>query len=85
MFEFAQSGMDNRTFAAPPGIPADRLAALEKAYMDTLKDPDFLAEAKKSKYDIYPQTAAEIREAVQKMMSMPSDIVAELKKAMELE
>lgn len=85
MFEFAQSGMDNRTFAAPPGVPADRLAALEKAYMDTLKDPDFLAEAKKSKYDIYPQTAAEIREAVQKMMSMPSDIVAELKKAMELE
>ncbi len=36
-----------RPFAAPPGIPADRKAALIAAFNDTMKDPDFLAEAKK--------------------------------------
>lgn len=35
-----------RPFVAPPGIPAERVAALRKAFTDTLKDPMFLAEAK---------------------------------------
>ena len=85
MFEFAQSGMDNRISAAPPGVPADRLAALRKAYWDTLNDPAFKEQATKKKYDIYPQTAEEIRDAVKKMMSVPPELVTKLKKAMELE
>ena len=36
-----------RPFAAPPGMPADRKAALIAAFDETMKDPDFLAEAKK--------------------------------------
>ena len=34
-----------RPFVTPPGIPADRLKALQDAFAATLKDPDFLAEA----------------------------------------
>ena len=77
--------MDNRLSAAPPGVPADRLAALRKAYRDTLNDPEFKEQAAKKKYDISPQTVEEVQDAVKKMMSVPPDLVAKLKKAMELE
>ena len=43
---FARQVM-GRPYLAPPGVPADRAAALRKAFMDTMKDPEFLAEAEK--------------------------------------
>lgn len=39
-------------YTVPPGMVKDRLELLQKAFVDTLKDPEFLAEAKKSKLDI---------------------------------
>ena len=39
-----------RPFAAPPGVPADRLAALQAALRATVDDADFVAEAKKLKF-----------------------------------
>ncbi len=39
-------------FAAPAGIPADRAKALQDAFMRTMKDPDFLADAKKTNIDV---------------------------------
>ena len=41
-----------------PGVPADRVAALRKAFDDVMKDPAFLAEAAKRKLDIDPRPAA---------------------------
>jgi tripartite-type tricarboxylate transporter receptor subunit TctC len=41
-----------RPFIAPPEVPADRLAAMQKAFGDTLKDPELLAEAEKSGLEI---------------------------------
>ena len=40
-----------RPFSVPPGTPKERLQLLRKAFADTMKDPEFLAEAKKSKFD----------------------------------
>jgi tripartite-type tricarboxylate transporter receptor subunit TctC len=85
MFEFVQAGIEDRTLAAPPGVPADRLAALEKAYMDTLNDPEFRADAAKKKYDIDPQTREEILATIKTMMAMSPDLVAKLKVALEVE
>jgi tripartite-type tricarboxylate transporter receptor subunit TctC len=51
-----------RPLAGPPGIPADRLAALREAFMATMKDKDFLAEAQKVGLDIDPATAQEVQE-----------------------
>src|SRR5580692_9110281 len=45
-----------RPFAAPPGIPTDRKAALAKAFDETMKDPDLLAEAAREKIDIGPMS-----------------------------
>jgi tripartite-type tricarboxylate transporter receptor subunit TctC len=43
-----------RPYTVPPGVPQDRLQLLQKAFMDTMRDPELLAEAKKSKVDIDP-------------------------------
>jgi tripartite-type tricarboxylate transporter receptor subunit TctC len=43
-----------RPFTVPPEVPADRLKLLQKAFMDTLRDPELLKEAEKSKIDIDP-------------------------------
>jgi hypothetical protein len=43
-----------RPYSVPPGVPQDRLKLLQKAFMDTLRDPELLAEANKSKVDVNP-------------------------------
>ena len=47
-------GTTARPYSVPPGVPAERLRLLQKAFMDTLRDPELLAEAKKAKLDISP-------------------------------
>ena len=51
-------------FAAPPGVPADRLAALRKAFDDTTRDPDFLAEADKLNLEITPVSGERVQALV---------------------
>jgi tripartite-type tricarboxylate transporter receptor subunit TctC len=43
-----------RPYSVPPGVPQDRLQLLQKAFMETLRDPDLLKEAEKSQLDINP-------------------------------
>ena len=70
-----------RPFAAPPGIPADRHAALSKAFDDTMKDPALLAEAAKEKMDIGPMTGGEVGELLDKLYAIPPDVIAKASKA----
>ncbi|MBI4488119.1 MAG: hypothetical protein HY694_03455 [Deltaproteobacteria bacterium] len=41
-----------RPFSVPPATPKERLQLLRKAFADTMKDPEFLAEAKKTKFPV---------------------------------
>src|SRR5471030_2685377 len=50
---FARQVM-GRPFLAPPGVPAERATILRKAFMDTMKDKDFLADADKAHMEITP-------------------------------
>src|SRR5690349_23824979 len=50
---FARQTM-GRPYLAPPGVPADRLAALRKGFMDIMSDKDFLADAEANKFEINP-------------------------------
>ena len=43
-----------RPYTVPPGVPHDRLLLLQKAFMDTLRDPELLKDAKKSRLAIDP-------------------------------
>jgi len=51
-----------RHYVLPPGTPKDRVQILRKAFLDTMKDPDFVADANKVKLDINPRDGAEFGE-----------------------
>ena len=72
----------SRPFAAPPGIPADRLAALRDAFQKTMKDPDFLADAEKTGLDIDPVSGEEIEAALKRYASLPKSVLAKAEAAM---
>lgn len=64
-----------RPFGAPPGIPADRLAALRAAMMATFKDPAFLADCEKQRLECSnAKTGAEIEALLGSAYSAPADI-----------
>jgi tripartite-type tricarboxylate transporter receptor subunit TctC len=69
-----------RPFAAPPGIPDDRKAALIAAFDATMKDPEFLADAKKLNIDVAPVSAATLDKLLAELYATPKDVV---KKASE--
>jgi tripartite-type tricarboxylate transporter receptor subunit TctC len=64
-----------RPFAAPPGTPPDRVAALRQGFEDTLKDPAFVAEAAKAQLEIDPLTGDEIEKMLTKAYAAPQPIV----------
>ncbi len=77
---FARNVM-GRPYVAPPNLPADRVAALRQAFMDTMMDKDFLAEADKAQLEINPVSGAEVEKLVQEVYATPPDVVAKAKEA----
>ncbi len=71
-----------RPFAAPPDIPADRLAMLRKAFQDTLRDKAFLEEAEKLKIEIDPVSAEEITQIIRDVVNVSPAVVAKAKELM---
>ena len=65
-----------RPFAAPPGVPAERIAILRRAFDATLKDPAFLADARKFQMEIDPLTGAEVERLLRAAYSAPEPVVA---------
>jgi tripartite-type tricarboxylate transporter receptor subunit TctC len=73
-----------RPYMAPPGIPADRLAALRAAFMKTAADPEFLAEAKRLNIEISAVSGEQVQKLVDKMFATPQEFVARAKAATQL-
>jgi tripartite-type tricarboxylate transporter receptor subunit TctC len=71
-----------RPFAAPPGIPDDRKAALISAFDRTTKDPDFLAEAERLNFEVNPVPAGRLDALLGEAYATPKDVVAKAAKAM---
>jgi tripartite-type tricarboxylate transporter receptor subunit TctC len=59
-----------RPFSVPPGTPKDRLQLLRKAFADTMKDPEFIAEAEKSKLETTYVSGEEIDKYVNQVLSI---------------
>jgi tripartite-type tricarboxylate transporter receptor subunit TctC len=57
-------------FFTSPGVPGDRLAALRRAFDETVKDPDFLAEAEKIRLGVSPMTGGELQKLVTQVSSL---------------
>ena len=71
-----------RPFAAPPGVPKARVAALRKAFEDTMKDQAFLVYAKKVKLEFNRIYGVEAQKIVRDVLSTLPDIVPALKVAL---
>ena len=70
-------------YAAPPGVPADRLAAIRSAFDATLKNPEFIADSAKASALIDGVTGAEIQALLEKIYSSPPAIIERAKAAMQ--
>jgi tripartite-type tricarboxylate transporter receptor subunit TctC len=77
---FARQVM-GRPYVAPPNLPADRLAVLRQAFVDTMKDKDFLAEADKTQLEVNPVSGEDVDKLVKDIYATPADIVAKAKEA----
>jgi tripartite-type tricarboxylate transporter receptor subunit TctC len=79
-FEYAVGPLAmGRPFLAPPNLPADRLKALQDAFMATMKDAKFLAQAEKEGLDVSGvKSGAEVEALVKKLYATPPDIVAKV-------
>ena len=63
-----------RPFAGPPGVPADRAQALQQAFADVIKDPDFISEAKRLNMDLTPLDAKATFAAVEALSRAPEEL-----------
>ena len=74
---FARQGL-GRPYVAPPGVPADRAAALQAAFTATMSDPEFLADAKKGGFDLAPITGEEVAGLVNTAYQTPDSVIQEV-------
>jgi tripartite-type tricarboxylate transporter receptor subunit TctC len=84
--EFITAGTPfSRAIAVGPGVPADRVAALRKAFDDLMKDQAFLADAKKRKLDIGPRDGKQVQAMVNTMASASPELIGRIRKAIGAE
>jgi hypothetical protein len=68
-----------RSFVAAPGVPRDRVEVLRKAFMDTIKDPEFVADAAKTQSDIHSHPGSKVEEMIKRWFSIPPDAVQKIR------
>jgi tripartite-type tricarboxylate transporter receptor subunit TctC len=73
-FLYAGQGI-GRPFVAPPDLPAERLKMLRDAFMATMKDAEFVAEAQKSKLELEPEDGEHLAALVKKIYATPKPVV----------
>jgi tripartite-type tricarboxylate transporter receptor subunit TctC len=73
-----------KPFATSPGAPPERVAALRKAFDETMRDPDFLAEAHRERVDIRPVDGASLQKIVADIVNTPPDTLGRVKAAIGL-
>jgi hypothetical protein len=74
---FARQPM-GRPFLAPPGTPVERVAVLRKAFVDTLQDPEFLADAARMKLEINPVRGESVQDIVKEVYKTPRSVTAKV-------
>lgn len=76
-------GPTARPYVLPPKTPKEQLATLRNAFMQTMKDPEFLAEAAKAKLDINPLDGAELERNVREVFNLDKLLVPKAKEILK--
>jgi tripartite-type tricarboxylate transporter receptor subunit TctC len=80
---FSTDVIIGRPFVTSPGVPAERVALLRKAFAEMMKDPAFLKDAATAGLDVTAVDGVKIQKIVQDLVNTPADVVAKAKLAME--
>jgi len=72
-----------RPYVLPPGTPKDRIATLQKGFMDVMKDPDLLADAQKAKLDINPLDGKELERNVRAVFNLEKSLIPRAKEILK--
>jgi tripartite-type tricarboxylate transporter receptor subunit TctC len=96
MLELAKSDIDRqamtmlfarteygRPYFLPPDVPAERVAALRRAFDATMRDEAFIAEAAKLQFDVDPLTGEQVQALVAQLAATPRDVVTRVRTALE--
>ena len=81
-FLYAGQGI-GRPFVAPPNMPADKLKMLRDAFDKTMKDPDFIADAKRQKLDVEPKDGAHLEALIREIYATPKPIIDKIGKLIQ--
>ncbi|MDO9441108.1 MAG: hypothetical protein Q7T73_09485, partial [Beijerinckiaceae bacterium] len=71
-----------RPFILPPNVAPERVAVLRKAFTDTMKDPELLAEAEKMNIDVVPSDGVQVQKLVSDMYATPPAVIERVKAAL---
>jgi tripartite-type tricarboxylate transporter receptor subunit TctC len=70
-------------YALPPATPKDRVEVLRRAFLDTLRDPEFMPDAKKSNLEINPVAGAEVHDLIMGLFKLDPGIVSTLREVLK--
>ena len=69
----------SRAYSLPPATPKDRVKLLQKAFIATMRDPEFLAETKRANLDIGPMSGGEVEKIVAASFQVDAAVRATLR------
>ena len=78
-----QASQVTYAYSLPPNTPKDRVQILRKAFLQTVKDPDYLHDASKANLEIAPTAGEETEQLIQNMFTTPPAVVAKLKEVLK--
>ena len=70
-------------YSSAPGTPKDRIEALRRAFMETMKDAEFLADAKKANMDLAPLSGEEVEQVVGRFFKLDPAVTGRFKELLE--
>ncbi len=73
------TGIIGRALHAPPGVPAERVAALRAAFSATMKDPAFVADIAKRKLPLNPTSGQDLQSFIETVVGTSPKLIAEMK------
>jgi tripartite-type tricarboxylate transporter receptor subunit TctC len=79
---FYSQNVLGRPYVVAAEVPKDRAAALRKAFMASLADPELLAEAKRMRIEITPTSGDEVEKLIARLYATPKDVVENIRKTL---
>jgi tripartite-type tricarboxylate transporter receptor subunit TctC len=73
-------GFGSRPIVTSPGVPADRVKIFRDAFAKMFKDPEFMDEIKKRKWEVSPVSGEELQALANEVVDQPADVTAGLKR-----